>query len=155
VQLIKEEQAHKAENNIKNRRSGETADPGAEKSRLLSEEGNPAAEEEAGVDSGNLEDAEGSAGLETAEQRSKKAQGKMRERQSLSEDNAGVPAASVGRNGFVPAQEWVSLYTYLIIGIQIFVYAGCVMAARVSYSAKFHFDLSFMARVVYHWIVCY
>lgn len=110
MQLIKEEQAHKAENNIKNRRSGETTDSGAEKSRLLSEEGNPAVEEEAGFDSGNLEDIEANAGLENAEQKSKKALGKMRERQSLSEENVGVPAASVGRNGFVPTQEWVSLY---------------------------------------------
>ncbi|EKM82993.1 hypothetical protein AGABI1DRAFT_69103 [Agaricus bisporus var. burnettii JB137-S8] len=108
VQLAEEGRAHKPENDTKNRRSGETVDPGMEKLRLLSEEGNSATEEEVTIETSYTESEEGSAGSETIEQKSKKAQGKMRERQSLSEDNAGVPAASVGRNGFVPTQEWVT-----------------------------------------------
>lgn len=110
MQLAEEGRAHKPENDTKNRRSGETVDPGTEKLRLLSEEGNSATEEEVTIETSYTESEEGSAGSETIEQKSKKAQGKMRERQSLSEDNAGVPAASVGRNGFVPTQEWVSRF---------------------------------------------
>lgn len=110
VQSLKEEQTHKTDGDSKSRGSGESrhsGDPGAEKSRLLSEEGNPVVDEETLTEGGNTENAEETRASNMTAGRSEKARGKMRERRSLSEDNTGVPAASVGRNGFVPTQEWV------------------------------------------------
>lgn len=111
VQMLKEEQNRKVDGNPKNRGSGESRasnDPGAEKSRLLSEESEPVTGE-GPVEGENVENAEegGASGLES--RMSEKVRGKMRERRSLSVESAGVPAASVGRNGFVPTQEWVCL----------------------------------------------
>lgn len=135
VQMAKEEQARKVEGNPKGKGtdSGDEADPGAEKARLL--------ESETGVAPHNTDSVENLAGSpRTSEERrrresevvtqsfmspssespggsftmaaSEKARGKMKERRSLSLDTNNsldrVAAAGVGRNGFVPTQEWVS-----------------------------------------------
>ena len=45
---------------------------------------------------------------------SEKARGKMKEPRSASMDSLDrVAATGIGRNGFVPTQEWVSLYRHL------------------------------------------
>ena len=104
--LVKEEQARRSEGSLEPRDS-------VEKARLLSEGGveeedGSAVEVEASVGSGNTNVAESS-----TSPRSEKARGKMKERHSLSAEDVGVAAASVGRNGFVPTEEWVCLYSLL------------------------------------------
>lgn len=108
ARLVKEEQARKSEGSLEPRDSGDV-----EKARLLSEGGVEEEDEftvevEASVGSGNTNVAEGS-----TSPRSEKARGKMKERHSLSAEDVGVAAASVGRNGFVPTEEWVCLYSLL------------------------------------------
>ena len=97
------------------RRSEGSLEPrdSVEKARLLSEGGveeedGSAVEVEASVGSGNTNVAESS-----TSPRSEKARGKMKERHSLSAEDVGVAAASVGRNGFVPTEEWVCLCSLL------------------------------------------
>ncbi|KAG6909456.1 hypothetical protein DXG01_000441 [Tephrocybe rancida] len=137
VQQAKEEQARKAEGNLKGKApSGpdENADPGAEKARLLENEGGagfpaiqsaenlpgtPRLSEEQGDGSEVVTQSFMSPGSETptrgsfAAALSEKARGKMRERRppSLDVDVTidRVAAAGIGRNGFVPTQEWVIL----------------------------------------------
>lgn len=110
AQVLKEEQAQKADGTVKSRgseESRESSDPGAEKSRLLSEEDQPNTEGETSVEGGSPEEAEEGRASNSTTRASEKARGKMRERRSSSIDVVGVPATSVGRNGFVPTQEWV------------------------------------------------
>ncbi|KAF9452228.1 hypothetical protein P691DRAFT_795201 [Macrolepiota fuliginosa MF-IS2] len=109
VQMLREEQTQNAEGNPKDRGSAESRDsndPGAEKSRLLSEEGEQATEGESFAEAEDAENMEEGRASDTTSRRSEKARGKMRERRSMSVESAGVPAASVGRNGFIPTQEW-------------------------------------------------
>ncbi len=87
--------------------STESGDPGTEKSRLLSEEGQIGTEGDISIEGDDLVAAEEGSASNSNSRASEKARGKMRERRSLSIDGVGVPAASVGRNGFVPTQEWV------------------------------------------------
>ncbi|KAG6853689.1 hypothetical protein C0991_002224 [Blastosporella zonata] len=136
IQQAKEEQAHKTEGNLKGKApSGpdDDADPGAEKARLLESESNtalPVTESTEDIH-GTPRSSEGqddgsevvtqsfmSPGAETPTQGSfaaalsEKARGKMRETRSPSLDiDVGidrVAAAGVGRNGFIPTQEWVT-----------------------------------------------
>ena len=114
ARLVKEEQARKPEGPLERRNSN---GPGVEKARLLSEEGANEGDEsvveiEAFVGGDNPDVAEGSAS-DSAFPKSEKARGKMKERRSLSVEDVGVAAASVGRNGFVPTQEWVCPYPLL------------------------------------------
>ncbi|KXN82544.1 Protein HID1 [Leucoagaricus sp. SymC.cos] len=115
AQLLKEEQARGAESNHKTRGSSEgrdSSDPGTEKARLLNEEGtnegHSVAERDASVEEENPDVVEEGSTSDTTSRRSEKARGKMRERRSLSVEDPGVAPASVGRNGFVPTQEWVT-----------------------------------------------
>ncbi|KAG6829848.1 hypothetical protein H0H92_003291 [Tricholoma furcatifolium] len=136
VQQAKEEQARQAEGEMKGKprsESDETTDPGAEKARLLETETGATIPPESTDDhSGTPRSSEGqerdgdldvmtqsfmSPGSETPSRGgfgtilSEKARGKMRERRSESLDTDSVDrvaAASVGRNGFVPTQEWVT-----------------------------------------------
>jgi len=68
---------------------------------------------------------------------SEKARGKMRERrsESLDTDNSldRVTAASVGRSGFVPTQEWVRTFCRSLVGLPTdhSTLKGYVVAARV------------------------
>lgn len=101
----------------------ESGDPHREKVRLLRQQESTLDREAQSSHDPNMEDEEGptisrpivSQSSESAPgtPSSEKARGKMRERRSLSLDanssaerNAG---AGIGRNGFVPTQEWVSL----------------------------------------------
>ncbi|GLB35297.1 putative dyggve-Melchior-Clausen syndrome protein [Lyophyllum shimeji] len=136
VQQAKEDQARKAEGNPKGKAPSATeedADPGAEKARLLeSESGTPLSahtsvdnllhshgQEERRDRDGEVltrsfmspnADSPTRANFSLAP--SEKARGKMKERPSLSLDTNGslerIAAAGVGRNGFVPTQEWVT-----------------------------------------------
>ncbi|RDB24171.1 Protein HID1 [Hypsizygus marmoreus] len=118
------------------RTSGEDDDPGAEKARLLESEGGtplrtaesaenllggpPHAEGDERKDRENdvvtrafmSPTSESPVGGSFSMGASEKARGKMKERRSLSLDTNGsldrIAAAGVGRNGFVPTQEWVT-----------------------------------------------
>lgn len=134
IQQAKEEQTCKGEGNSKGkvqRNSVLDENPGSEKARFLEQEGGTAfpgsdlaaaeiAKErdslyphERDGDSEVLDQSFVSPGSETPIRGgiSEKALGKMRERGSSSVDMENsietVAAASVGRNGFVPTQEWV------------------------------------------------
>ena len=128
VQSAKEGQVNKAEGNPKGKdRSvpGKDSDPGAEKARLLESEGVTSAAadtvesqprfsggseegDELPTDSLAESQSEGSTAISVSE----KARGKMKESLSMSLDMnhslERIAAAGVGRNGFVPTQEWVS-----------------------------------------------
>ena len=142
--MAKEEQTQKSDGSVKGKGSadlGESADPGAEKSRLLESEG----ANDMPVDSpenmrdvppfegqidGELEvvtqsfmspnsesPLNGSVSVSTSE----KARGKMKERRSSSlETNSSldrISAPGIGRNGFVPTQEWVGGSNAFLFGI--------------------------------------
>lgn len=122
VQLAKEEQARKSEGNKKGAEVGEQ--PHEEKARLLSSENSHSRPSEEGEDgspdrtlegsvaepvvSPTLESVPGSATIAMA--LSEKARGKMKEesRTSIDSSQEHITAAGVGRNGFVPTQEWVT-----------------------------------------------
>jgi hypothetical protein len=133
VQLAKEELARKSEGNPKSKgtsdSTGEEEEPHDEKARLLENEGSGALGRLGETDSTenvNLPQeqevsttqpiasttSEGTASpSDGAPSFSEKARGKMKARRSISLDTASsldlVAAAGVGRNGFVPTQEWV------------------------------------------------
>jgi hypothetical protein len=54
----------------------------------------------------------------------------MKERRSLSVEDIGVAAASVGRNGFVPTQEWVC-NILLFSWNKLILCSGDLVASRV------------------------
>ncbi|KAG6849590.1 hypothetical protein H0H93_007175 [Arthromyces matolae] len=132
IQQTKEEPPHNSDSNSKGkavRGPDDDSDPGAEKARLLETENGSALPEielsqestadmeEQGKDGGSVvTQSFMSPGFETSSgftpALSEKARGKMKERRSSSLDaDVGidrVAAASVGRNGFVPTQEWVT-----------------------------------------------
>lgn len=143
VQLAKEEQARKADRNPKSRASVDDEEPPhEEKSRLLENESdvheitgslenlNASPRHSEGQEEqnplprilttqplmsppldGTMTDAPSSV--------SEKVRGKMKARRSLSLDTTSsldrIAAAGVGRNGFVPSQEWVSLASSWLI----------------------------------------
>ena len=127
VQLAKEEQAKKLGNdaNGKSKSSvdeAESENPGAEKARLLeSETGNNSIDEPAPLVGSTPRQSEEiltrsfmSPSSDTVlSPISEKARGKMKERRSLSIDTNSslerIAAAGIGRNGFIPTQEWVSI----------------------------------------------
>jgi hypothetical protein len=81
AQLLKEEQARPAEGNPKTRRSGDSrdsSDPGTEKARLLSEEGESTTEGGVSVEGENTDNAEEGTTSDMSSRRSEKARGKMR-----------------------------------------------------------------------------
>jgi hypothetical protein len=121
IQLAKEEQLRMAEGNFKGKNShggdppGEDGEPHYEKARLL-EEGFGAVERSESTDS--ISDHHAPSMASSAARHSsriagtsEKSRGKMKERGSISLDATGsldlAAAAGVGRNGFVPTQEWV------------------------------------------------
>lgn len=137
AQLAKEELARKNDGNPKGKNSandvGDDEDPSAEKARLLERE-QGGETELAGLEEGTRQPASRErtrsideeamiqpltsptselppliAGSATAP--SEKARGKMRARRSTSIETTGslerIAAAGVGKNGFVPTQEWV------------------------------------------------
>lgn len=128
VELAREEQAAQLEHNRKGlgRQEDdlESGDPHVEKVRLLQQQDGALDREAESSHDPNMEDEEGSTvsrpivssssesppGTPTSE----KARGKMRERRSLSLDaNSSaerIASSGIGRNGFVPTQEWVSLF---------------------------------------------
>ncbi|KAJ7581051.1 high-temperature-induced dauer-formation protein-domain-containing protein [Mycena floridula] len=128
TQLAKEEQSRKTENKTSSpRESGDRRDhrePHLEKARLLESEGVIATTPTAEVDleSGSAEASTAPVVSPTADSIavpdsiasamsvSEKARGKMKERRSGSMDDSleRIAAAGVGRNGFVPTQEWVT-----------------------------------------------
>ncbi|KAJ7135027.1 high-temperature-induced dauer-formation protein-domain-containing protein [Mycena crocata] len=125
VQLAKEEQARKADVKGKGpRRSEDDSQPHEEKAKLLRTESETALNEAAETRESSPRQSQGqdpeiSMVLPTSPtselppaSTSEKARGKMRARRSLSLDTNGsldrVAAAGVGRNGFVPTQEWVT-----------------------------------------------
>jgi hypothetical protein len=135
VQLAKEEQMRKSDSNPKGLDSAafsESADPGAEKSRLLERESGASgmqvgsaesvvrySEERRDIELEVVTESFMSPSSESplhgsiSDATSEKARGKMKERRSLSvETNSSfdrVAAPGTGRNGFVPTQEWVGL----------------------------------------------
>lgn len=128
VELAREEQAAQSEREMKGlghqEDDLERGDPHAEKVRLLQQQDDALDPEAESSHVPNTEGEEGPAvshpiisqssesipGTPTSE----KARGKMRERRSLSLDaNSSaerIISAGIGRNGFVPTQEWVSLF---------------------------------------------
>ncbi|KAJ7109144.1 high-temperature-induced dauer-formation protein-domain-containing protein [Mycena epipterygia] len=129
VQLAKEEQARKTDLKGKGPRdSGDDSQPHEEKAQLLRTESEtalarsePAEAQENSPRQSHGQDPEISMVLPTSPtsetipgstSTSEKARGKMRARRSQSLDTNGsldrVAAAGVGRNGFVPTQEWVT-----------------------------------------------
>ena len=136
VQQIKDEQARQAERDHKGglpRESAESAHQ--EKARLLRKESDPVSGVTRDIESLSLSDEEhedSMSGQEHAETRpltsptsenspttsttptasvSEKARGKMKARRSTSSDTGNgdcIAAAGVGKNGFLPTQEWVS-----------------------------------------------
>jgi hypothetical protein len=128
IQLVKEEQLRMAEGNFKGKNSHSGDPPGEdgelhyEKARLLENEGFGAIERSESTDSigdhplrqiGDVPSVASSAAWHSprAAGTSEKSRGKMKERGSISLDATGsldlAAAAGVGRNGFVPTQEWV------------------------------------------------
>ncbi|KAF8631409.1 hypothetical protein AX17_005087 [Amanita inopinata Kibby_2008] len=133
VQLTKEEQARRLENHSKDRSSIDSLDAGREKARLLENEAiasattapiqsgtssprHPEAHEDHPEQEGSraspVATSNSPADVTIEEAISEKARGKMKERRSTSVDMSSTPerlvAAGIGRNGFVPTQEWVS-----------------------------------------------
>jgi High-temperature-induced dauer-formation protein len=133
VQLAREEHAQKGDAKGKSRAVsdviGEEEEPQDEKARLLESEADsrrdsadvPVAaesrqqslDEENSVSASPLMPPPISGDVNPASDLSEKARGKMRARGSLSNDMTRsleqIAATGVGRNGFVPTQEWVSL----------------------------------------------
>lgn len=127
VELAREEQAAQSERDRKapSRQEDdlESGDPHAEKVRLLQQQDGILQREAESSRDASTEDGEGTVVRPIISQSSEsapgtptseKARGKMRERRSLSLDTDSsaerMASAGVGRNGFVPTQEWVSLY---------------------------------------------
>ncbi|KAF9232146.1 high-temperature-induced dauer-formation protein-domain-containing protein [Melanogaster broomeanus] len=135
VDLAKEEQARQSEHNRKGRGTPdddlEAGDLHAEKTRLLRNESDAAFSTDGEVElshdpsNGSVEDENGGEGPAVTRpvispssestpraSTSEKARGKMRERRSLSleANNSAerIASAGIGRNGFVPTQEWVT-----------------------------------------------
>ena len=138
----------------------EMADAGAEKARLLENEG-----ASRGNDSTERERDDSSAHASLGEEVltrplmspnaelpystvdspiSEKARGKMRARRSLSVDTINSldrASLGIGKNGFVPTQEWVFIFSSFIPKFLLTPYLGDVMAARVwliQFVKKFH-----------------
>ncbi|KAJ8078530.1 hypothetical protein PM082_012813 [Marasmius tenuissimus] len=122
VQAAKEEQAKKKQDE-KSRPSSDHEEPREEKKRLLSHEVDLEANLEGAENSGHRRgssDPEVQPAVSTPSSESvpitatvsERARGKMKERRSSSLDGDGslerIAAAGIGRNGFVPTQEWVS-----------------------------------------------
>lgn len=115
VEMAKEEQARQSEHDRKAIAAAdvdlEAGDTQAEKMRLLQNDSERGGEVE-------LSDMSGHENVGVSPNRSEKARGKMRERQSSSLDSENsedshVGVSNVGRNNFVPTEEWVrgdSLY---------------------------------------------
>ncbi|KAF8841173.1 hypothetical protein BDN67DRAFT_928885 [Paxillus ammoniavirescens] len=135
IELAKEEQARQSERDRKGRGSREddleAGDPHAEKARLLRNDSDAAlatdreAESSHDPNNASMQDENSGEGPVVARpvtspssestpstSTSEKARGKMRERRSLSlEINSSVErnaSVGIGRNGFVPTQEWVT-----------------------------------------------
>ncbi|KAH7915968.1 high-temperature-induced dauer-formation protein-domain-containing protein [Hygrophoropsis aurantiaca] len=137
VQLIREDQDRQTERGGKTDRSnfgGDTEDAHAEKTRLLRSESNNAIDSPTdspiyiSADANDLEynssddpamirplmspTSEAPTTSNTTGTTSEKAKGKMRERRSVSLDATSsverISAAGIGRNGFLPTQEWVT-----------------------------------------------
>lgn len=135
VQLAKEEQARQAEGRAKGKSAARDVDneeePSAEKARLLEseqlgetdletlEEGTREPDVREGAHSPEDEPAAHPLNSPTSEMPppagsavSEKARGKMRARRSMSVEMTGslerIAAQGVGKNGFVPTQEWVT-----------------------------------------------
>lgn len=159
VQLAKEELARTTLDKGKNRRtSHESEAPGDDKARLLRSEsqnsfdvhtpGSPVDDIEAQRHSHSEDQNTGrpltsptiaETTLAEIQERgmSEKARGKMRAGRSLSEDMTGslerLAASGVGRNGFIPTQEWVGVYMLVPRhGTKLIPLAGYIMATRVS-----------------------
>lgn len=127
VEFVREEQAAQSDRDRKGlghqEDDLERGDPHAEKVRLLQQQDgvleraaesshNPNAESEEGSAVSHpivAQSSESLPGTTTSE----KARGKMRERRSLSLDGNSsaerILSAGIGRNGFIPTEEWVSL----------------------------------------------
>lgn len=130
VQLAKEEQARKTGGKADGKLE-EEGDPSAEKARLLESEHASAIELQA-LEEGSLPETQDgvqedstiqspiSAGVSppagSTSAVSEKARGKMKARRSMSTDMTGslerIAAVGVGKNGFVPTQEWVRSPSY-------------------------------------------
>lgn len=160
-QLKEQQQARGPESNPKTRGSVESrdsSDPGAEKARLLNEEaateeGEPEAEGETSGEGGNPDVTEEGSASDPASRRSEKARGKMKERRSLSVEDVGVAAASVGRNGFVPTQEWVRR-SIPCSWHELMLHPGNLMAARVGFNCYCVPIIGSFFLLVYRWIAC-
>jgi hypothetical protein len=155
AQVEKEERAKKAANPRSNDKGKarvhdvEMGDPGAEKARLLESEGANDHEHETPTSPRESQGDDARPGLTSAASDisahssqsplSEKARGKMRERHSASLENAGAlaldPASlSIGRNGFVPTQEWVRRVIFSAsLDSNCTLIIGYFLATRVSY----------------------
>ena len=143
IQLAKEEQLKKMEGILKSNRNnsgdapGEDGDPHYEKARLLENEGVTPSRRSDSTDSvsehsrplrhtlsqgrdtpPSLGSSAAGSPMTTADV-SEKSRGKMKERRSISLDTTGsldlTAAAGVGRNGFVPTQEWVRSHSNYLL----------------------------------------
>jgi hypothetical protein len=155
VQLAKEEQTGKGDAKGKSRAQDEEEEPQDEKARLLEREADSrrrsvegvemvdspqrrphSLDDENTVSTSPLMSPGASEELLTSGELSEKARGKRKARRSMSRDMTRslerIAAAGVGRNGFVPTQEWVSVYIRTPISLLIFVDLGHFLATRVS-----------------------
>lgn len=154
VQLAKEEQARKADLKGKGPRVlGDDSQPHEEKAKLLRTESETALalSESAEVQEGSPRASQGqdpeismvlptsptSETIPASTSTSEKARGKMKARRSQSLDTTGldhVAAAGIGRNGFVPTQEWVCYFLLRFCAFHVLSYfvKGYVLATRVS-----------------------
>lgn len=128
IELAREEQAAQSERDRKGlgRQEDddlESGDPHAEKVRLLQQQDATLDREAESSHGPNTEDDEGtvsgpiippSSQSMPGSPTSEKTRGKMRERRSLSLDantsTERLASVGIGRNGFVPTREWVSLF---------------------------------------------
>lgn len=156
AQLEKEERAKKAANAQSHDKGKarvhdiEMGDPGAEKARLLESEGANDLERDTVTTPRESQGDEARPGLTSAASDisthssqqsplSEKARGKMRERHSASIESAAAlaldPASlNIGRNGFVPTQEWVGGdILFNLPDFNCILKIGYVLATRVSY----------------------
>jgi hypothetical protein len=146
VQLVREEQVRRLD--LHDEASGDAPTASREKARL-SENDDVATRPEVGTpQSGAREDHEGVTPRSTTPSTpgatsqhssehslTEKARGKMKERRSssldMSPDLERLAAAGIGRNGFVPTQEWVSNVEHLQTAHEMIILQGHILATGV------------------------
>jgi High-temperature-induced dauer-formation protein len=168
VQQAKEELARKTEGKSRDKsltdETGEQEEPSDEKARLLEsehggendlatlEEGTRRPDNLDGTRNPNLSISEEL----SAEPTSEKARGKRRAQRSMSMDATGslerIAAAGVGKNGFVPTQEWVCTLS-IITGIKTNTYSRSLLGNKGKNWAVLLVVVSLNLFVDYPWML--